>query len=65
MEHGNSKAKSTAKGPISVLAAIENDLLRFIFKLSEQGFDVIFLQLSFKLLDVQVPMKIKLGKVSK
>jgi hypothetical protein len=30
MEHGNSKAKSTAKGPTSVLAPIENDLLKFI-----------------------------------
>ena len=40
LEHGNSKAKSTAKGPTSVLAPIENDLLKFIFGLREQGFAV-------------------------
>jgi hypothetical protein len=51
LEHGNSKAKSTAKGPSSVLAPIENDLLKFIFKLREQGFAFLFLLLSFKLLD--------------
>ena len=33
MEHGNSKAKSTAKGPSSVYTPMENDLLKFIFKL--------------------------------
>ena len=41
MDHGTSKAKSTAKGPTSVLASIENDLLKFIFELvREQGFAV-------------------------
>ena len=40
VEHGNAKAKSTAKGPTSVLAPIENDLLKFIFELREQGFAV-------------------------
>jgi hypothetical protein len=37
LEHDNSKAESTAKGSTSVLAPIENDLLKFIFKLMEQG----------------------------
>jgi hypothetical protein len=40
MEHGNSKAKSTAKGPTSVLAPIKHDLLKFIFELREEGFAV-------------------------
>jgi uncharacterized protein (DUF2236 family) len=41
MEHSNSRATSTAKGPISVLKKpIESDLLKFIFELREQGFAV-------------------------
>ena len=40
MRNGNSKAKSIAKGTTSVLKPIENDLLKFIFELREQGFAV-------------------------
>jgi hypothetical protein len=40
LEHGNSKAKRSAKGPTSVLAPNEKDLLNFIFELREQGFAV-------------------------
>jgi hypothetical protein len=40
MEHSNSNAESTANGPTSVLTPIEDDLLKFIFELREQGFAV-------------------------
>ncbi len=40
MEHGNSNAKSTARGPTLVSTPIEDDLLKYIFELREQGFAV-------------------------
>ena len=40
MEQSNSNTKSTAIGPTSVLTPIEDDLLKFIFELREQGFVV-------------------------
>lgn len=40
IEHGNLKAKSTSAGPTTILKPIENDLLKFIFELREQGFAV-------------------------
>ena len=36
--HGNANAKSVCKGVTSVLTPIEDDLLKFIFELREQGF---------------------------
>ena len=36
----NANAKSTAKGPRSTMPPIEEDLLKFIFELREQGFAV-------------------------
>ena len=39
-EHRNPNAKSTCEGPISVLMPIEDELLKFIFELREQGYAV-------------------------
>ena len=38
--HANTNAKSVCKGVTSVLAPIEDDLLKFFFELREQGFAV-------------------------
>ena len=38
--HGNANAKSVCLGVTSVLQPIEDDLLKFIFELREQGFAV-------------------------
>jgi hypothetical protein len=38
--HANANAKSVCKGVTLVLAPIEDDLLKFIFELREQGFAV-------------------------
>ena len=57
MEHSNSNAKSIAKGPTSVLTPIEDDLLKFIFELREQGFAVsilaVVIQASRMMVDFQ------------
>ena len=53
----NANAKSTAKGPRSILPPIEEDLLKFIFELREQGFAVsilaIVIQASRLMVDFQ------------
>ena len=40
--HANANTRSVCKGATSVLAPIEDDLLKFIFELREQGFAVSF-----------------------
>ena len=47
-QHANANAKSVCKGVTSVLAPIEDDLLKFIFELREQGFAV-----SIRAVDIQ------------
>ena len=37
----NSKAKSLYQGRVSILKAVEDELLRFVFELREQGMSVL------------------------